>query len=75
MLFVSSRDFHGGSVVKNLQCRRPGFDAWVRKIPWRRVWLPTPAFLPGESHGQRGLAGHSLWGHKELDTAEATEHK
>ena len=24
----------------------------------------------GESHGQRSLAGYSLWGHKELDTAE-----
>ena len=27
----------------------PGFDPWVRKIPWRRKWQPTPAFLPGES--------------------------
>ena len=38
------------------QCRRHkkyGFDPWVRKIPWRRAWQPTPAFLPGESHGQR----------------------
>ena len=33
-----------------------GFDPWVRKIPWRRVWQPTPVFLPGESHGQRSLA-------------------
>ena len=39
--------------------RRPGFDHWVRKIPWRRKWQPTPAFLPGESHGQRGLVGYS----------------
>ena len=29
---------------------------WVCKIPWRRKWQPTPVFLPGESHGQRGLA-------------------
>ena len=29
--------------------RRPGFDPGVRKIPWRRAWQPTPAFLPGES--------------------------
>ena len=29
-----------------------------------------PGFLPGESHGQRSLAGYSLWGLKELDTAE-----
>ena len=32
-----------------LQCRRPGFDPWVGKIPWRRKWQPTPVFLPGES--------------------------
>ena len=35
---------------------------------------PTPVFLPGESHGQRSLAGYSPWGHKESNTAEATEH-
>ena len=28
--------FPGGSAVKNLQCRRHGFDPWVRKIPWRK---------------------------------------
>ena len=32
-----------------------------------REWQPTPIFLPGESHGQRSLAGFSPWGHKELD--------
>ena len=53
-----------------LQCRRPRFDPWVRKIPWRREWLPTAVFLPGESHGQRSLAGYSLRGHKELATTE-----
>ena len=31
------------------QCRSCGFDPWVRKIPWRRKWQPTPVFLPGES--------------------------
>ena len=31
---------------------------------WRRKWQPTPVFLPGESHGQRSLAGYSPWGHK-----------
>ena len=36
-----------------LQCRRPGFDPWVRKILWKRKWQPTPVFLPGESHIQR----------------------
>ena len=43
---------------------------WVRRIPWRREWLPTPVFLPGEFHGQRSLVGYGLWGHKESDTTE-----
>ena len=37
--------------------RRCTFDPQIRKIPWRRAWLPTPVFLPRESHGQRSLAG------------------
>ena len=48
---------------------RAGFYPWVRKIPWRRKWQPTPAFLPGEFHGQRSLVGYSPWGHKKLDMA------
>jgi len=51
------------------QCRRhkrPGFDIWVGKIPWRRAWQPTPVFLPGESYGQRSLAGYSPWGCREV---------
>ena len=58
-------------MVKNLPaCRRPRFDHWLRKIPWRREWLPTPVFLPGEFLGQRNLVGYSPWGHKELGTTE-----
>ena len=37
---------------------------------WRRKWQPTPVFLPGNSHGQRSLAGYSPWGRKESDTTE-----
>jgi len=33
--------------------RRLGFYPWVRKIPWRRKWQPTPVFLPRKFHGQR----------------------
>ena len=51
-----------------------GFDPWVRKIPWRRAWPPTPVFFTGESHGQRSLVGYSPQGRKELDMAEGTEH-
>ena len=58
-------------IAKNLpKCRRTGFDPWVRKIPWKRSWQPTLVFLPGESHGQRSLAGYSSWGHKELESTE-----
>ena len=39
-------------------------------MPWRREWLPTPVFLPGEFHRQRSLAGYSLWDHKESDMTE-----
>ena len=45
--------FPGGSAGKESTCRRCGFDPWVRKIPCRRAWQPTPVFSPGESHGQR----------------------
>ena len=41
------------------RCKRPGFDPWVEKIPWRRTWKATPVFLPGESHGLRSLEGYS----------------
>ena len=47
----------------------PWFDPWVRKIPWRRAWQPAPVFLPGESHGERSLAGYR---HEELDVTEMT---
>ena len=62
-------------MVKNTPCqhrrlKRCGFDPWVRKIPQRRAWQPTPVFLPGESHGQRSLGGYSPWGSKESDTTE-----
>ena len=43
---------------------------WVWKIPWRRKWLPTRVFLPGEFHGQRSLVDYSLWGLKDLDITE-----
>ena len=54
------------------RCKRPGFGPWVRKIPRRREWKPTPVFLLGESHGQRNLVGYSPWGHKGSDTTEVT---
>ena len=40
----------------SLQCRRPGFDSWAGKIPWRREQLPSPGFWPEE------FMGYSPWG-------------
>ena len=58
-------------MAKNhLQCRRSGFNPWVRKILWRREWLATPVLLPEEFQGQRSLASYSPWGPKESDTTE-----
>jgi len=39
------------NVAQLVQCRRPGFDPWVGKIPWRRERLLTPVFWPGKFHG------------------------
>ena len=59
-------------LVKNHACqckrdRRDGGSIWVRKIPWRRAWQPTPILLPGESHGRKSLLGYGPWGDKESD--------
>ena len=56
-------------MVKNLpansrRCKRHEYDPWLGKIPWRREWKPTLAFLPIKSHRQRSLAGYCLCGHK-----------
>ena len=48
------------------QCSRHELDPWVRKIPWRRKWQPTPVYLPGKSLGKRRLAGYCPWGHKRV---------
>ena len=66
--------FPGGSDVC-LQCGRPRFVPWVRKILWRRKWQPTPVLLPGKSHGWRSLVGYSPWGRKESDMTERLHFK
>ena len=72
-----SSGFPGGPRGEEPACRcrrqkRHGFDPWVGKVPWRRAWQPTPVCLPGESHGQRSLVGHSPQGRTESDTTEVT---
>ena len=61
--------FPGGSDSKESACSAGArYHPWVGKISWKREWLPTPVFLPGESHGQRSLAGYSPWGFKDWVT-------
>ena len=55
------------------QCRRHKrhkFDPWVRKIPWKRAWQPTPVFLPGESQDREVWA--TVHGVSESDKTEVT---
>ena len=73
------KDFSGGASGKEpaSQCRRHkrcGFDSWVRKIPWMRVWQSSPIFLPGESYGQRSLVDCSPWGHSQTGLKQLSRH-
>ena len=49
-----------------------GSNPGLARFPWSKKWQPTPAFLPGESHGQRSLPDYSPWGCKESNTTECT---
>ena len=58
--------------ISNPTCANLGllFASHLHHEPWRRTWQPTPVFFPGESHGQRSLAGYSPCGRKGSDTTE-----
>ena len=62
--------FPGGSPGKETACNEGNLGS----IPGWRAWQPTAVLLPGESDGQRGLAGCSPEGSKELDTTERLLH-
>ena len=66
-LYYPMLSFPCGSVVKNVLGMQ---ETWVwfvgQEDLWKRKWQPIPVFLPGNSHGQRSLAGHSPWGHKRV---------
>ena len=52
--------FMVAQMVKYLPAmRETQIQSLIWEDPWRREWLPTLAFLPGEFHGQRSLAGYS----------------
>ena len=69
--------FPSVSVVQNLPIMQESQENQVQSLGWENALVEDTAthsvFLPGESHGQRSLAGYSPWGHKELDTAEDTQ--
>ena len=54
----------------SLQCRRPRFNPWVGKMPWRKKWQPALVLLLGKSHGQRSLVGYCPRGRKASDMTE-----
>ena len=75
-----SKGFPGGPSGKEpaYQCRghkRYGFEPWVGKIPWRRAWQPTQAFLPGEYHEQQSLASYGPYGCPRLKQLSTHMHK
>ena len=51
----------------HLQCKRHGFDPWIRKIPWRRKWQPTPVFLPRRIPWTEEPGGLESTGSQQLD--------
>ena len=59
-IHVMNMGFPGVSDGKESTCNVGTTSSpWFKKIPWRRKWQPTPAFLPGEAHEQRSLVGYS----------------
>ena len=73
LLCLGFASFSGCGKESTYLCRRLrrcGFNPWVGMISWRSEWHPTPGFLPGESQGQRSLAGYSPWGRVEWDITE-----
>ena len=67
--------FPGGSDDKESACNAgdPSSIPGSGRPPGEGACLPTSVFLPGESHGQRSLAGYSPWGCKESDTVEKSQ--
>ena len=54
--------------------KRHGFDPWVRRIPWRKAWQPTPVFLPGESPWTEEPGRLQSMGSQRVRHEETTQH-
>ena len=65
--------FPGGSDGKESACQSVQ-ETLIRFLgqedPLEKEMPTHSVSMPGESHGQRNLAGYSLWGRKESDTTE-----
>ena len=70
----SDPDVRASLVVQTVKKSLTMQETWVWSLGWEdpqeKGMVPTPVFLPGESHGQRRLAGYGPWGLKESDTTE-----
>ena len=64
--------------VKNCLLMQETQETCAQSLGWEdpleEEMATHSVFLPGESHGQRSLAGYSSWGHKESDTTELLTH-
>ena len=72
---MSTLSFPGGASGKESPCKMQGDardlgSSLSREGAREEDMQPTPVFLPGETHGQRSLAGYSPWAHKESDMTE-----
>ena len=66
-------NFSRGSVVKNLPAKQEmQVLSLGREEPLEKEMATHSSILPRESHGQRSLAGHSPWGHKEIQLSDLT---
>ena len=70
IVFFSIHSFKERASLVAPDSKESACKPWVRKIPWRREWQPTPVFFPGKFHGQKSLVGYSPWHHKGSNTTE-----
>ena len=54
---ANTGDITDEGAIPGLQRYPGGSLSW--EDPLEEKWQPTPVFFPGESHGQRSLAGYS----------------
>ena len=75
---TSIRGFPGGTSAQEPACNAEDTETWARSLGQEDLledcMATTPVFLSGESHERGSLAGYSLWGCKQSDMTEATEH-